>query len=162
MPIVGAPRTYHDKFKFIIQIAGFSSAGFQKMSELSSGVALIEYSEGGALIPNKSAGRMNFPPFTLERGASFDIDMYNWFQDVADASALASTTPGQGQGVGLVEPQYKRDLDVIQQDRDGEALRTWRCFQAFPINFVAGEWDNESDEKNIEKVELAYDFFVLV
>ncbi|MBC7172782.1 MAG: phage tail protein, partial [Polyangiaceae bacterium] len=32
----------------------------------------------------------------------------------------------------------------------------------WPIKFVAGEWDNESDENVIEQVTLTYDFFELV
>ena len=34
--------------------------------------------------------------------------------------------------------------------------------RAWPTKFVAGEWDNESDENVIEQVRLAYDFFELV
>ncbi len=30
-----------------------------------------------------------------------------------------------------------------------------------PVKFVAGEWDNESDENVIEQVTLTYDFFTL-
>ncbi len=37
-----------------------------------------------------------------------------------------------------------------------------RTNQAWPIKFVAGEWDNESDENVIESVTLTYDFFELV
>jgi hypothetical protein len=33
--------------------------------------------------------------------------------------------------------------------------------RAWPTKFVAGEWDNESDENVIEQVTLAYDFFEL-
>ena len=162
MPILGAPRTFHDGFNFLMEIGGFASAAFQKMSELSVEVATIAYSEGGALIPNKSPGRMTFPPVTLERGASFDLDMLNWFEEVADASSLGSLTSGAGQGVGLIEPLYKRDIDLIQQDRNGtDELRRWRLFGAWPRRFVAGEWDNEADEKTIEMLELEYDFFVL-
>lgn len=162
MPVLGAARTYHDKFKFLVEIAGFESFGFQKMSELSVEVATISYSEGGSLIPNKSPGRATFPPITLERGASFDTDMYNWFQEVADAASLSALSPGAGRGTGLIEPLFKRDMDVIQQDRNGSVLRRWRLFEAWPRKFVAGEWDNESDEKNIEMMEIEFDFFVLV
>jgi hypothetical protein len=45
---------------------------------------------------------------------------------------------------------YKRNLDVVQQDRDGVTLRRWSLSRAWPIKFVAGEWDNESDENIIE------------
>ncbi len=158
MPIIGAPRTFHDKFKFLIQVDGFDSAAFNKCSELSVEAAKIEYSEGGALIPNKSPGRLTYSDVTLERGAANDDDMYNWFQEVADASIAASIIGGLG--AGLVDPLFKRDLDIVQQDRNGATLKRWRIFQAWPTKFVAGEWDNDADEKTIEQVVLTYDFFV--
>ena len=75
-----------------------------------------------------------------------------WFQDVAITSS----------GLGLTDVNYKRNLDVVQQDRDGVTLRRWSLSRAWPIKFVAGEWDNESDENVIEQVTLTYDFFELV
>jgi hypothetical protein len=47
---------------------------------------------------------------------------------------------------------YKRNLDIVQQDRDGVTQRRWSLSRACPIKFVAGEWDNESDENAIESV----------
>jgi phage tail-like protein len=149
MPVIGTPRTFHKKFKFIVEIDGVASAGFQKCSELSVEVANVQYSEGGALIPNKSPGRLTFADVTLERGATEDQDLFDWFAQVADAAANA----------GLNEPEFKRNLDIVQQDRDGSELRRWRLNNAWPVKFVAGDWDNEADENVIESVTLTYDFF---
>jgi phage tail-like protein len=149
MPVIGTPRTFHKKFKFIVEIDGVASAGFQKCSELSVEVANVQYSEGGALIPNKSPGRLTFADVTLERSATQDQDLFDWMQQVADASANA----------GLNEPEFKRNLDIVQQDRDGSELRRWRLNNAWPVKFVAGDWDNEADENVIESVTLTYDFF---
>jgi phage tail-like protein len=147
--VLGNPRTFHKKFKFVVEIDGFASAGFRKCSELAVEVANVQYYEGGSLIPNKSPGRLTFTDVTLERGATSDLDMFRWLSDVA---ALAS-------GLGLVEPQFKRNLDIVQQDRDGATLRRWALTGAWPIKFVAGDWDNEADENVIESLTLTYDFF---
>jgi len=152
MPVIGNPRTFAKKFKFLCEIDGIAHAGFQKCSEISVEVAKVEYFEGGSLIPNKSPGRLTFADVTLERGATQDRDLFDWLQDVAITSS----------GLGLVDPYYKRNLDVVQQDRDGLTLRRWSLSRAWPVKFVAGEWDNESDENVIEQVTLAYDFFELV
>ena len=85
-------------------------------------------------------------------GATVDRDLFDWFQDVA---ATAS-------GLGLTGVGYKRSLDIVQQDRDGTTLRRWSLSRAWPVKFVAGEWDNKSDENVIESVTLPYDFFELV
>ena len=152
MAVIGTPRSFHKRFKFIVEIDDVASAGFQKCSELSVEVANVQYFEGGTLIPNKSPGRLTFADVTLERGATSDRDLFDWLTQVADASANA----------GLNEPEFKRNLDIIQQDRDGSTLRRWRLSGAWPVKFVAGEWDNESYENVIESVTLTYDFFELV
>ena len=152
MPVIGTPRTFHKKFKFIVEIDGVASAGFQKSSELSVEVANVQYFEGGSLIPNKSPGRLTFADVTLERGATQDRDLFDWLQDVAITSS----------GLGLTDVFYKRNLDIVQQDRDGTTLRRWSLSRAWPVKFVAGDWDNEADENVIESVTLTYDFFELI
>ena len=151
MTVIGNPRSFHKKFKFIVEIDDVGHAGFQKCSELSVEVANVQYFEGGSLIPNKSPGRLTFSDVTLERGATQDRDLFDWFQDVAIASS----------GLGFPDQAYKRNLDIVQQDRDGVTLWRWTLVRAWPVKFVAGEWDNESDENVIESVTLTYDFFEL-
>ncbi|HMA91694.1 MAG TPA: phage tail protein [Polyangiaceae bacterium] len=151
MTIIGNPRSFAKKFKFVCEIDGVGHAGFSKVSELSVEVANVQYWESGSLIPNKSPGRLSFADVTLERGATSDEDLFKWFEDVARASS----------GLGLVDPDYKRNLDIVQQDRDGRTLRRWTLNGAWPTKFVAREWDNESDENVIESVTLTYDYFEL-
>jgi phage tail-like protein len=148
--IIGNPRSFHKRFKFLVECDVGSSA-FAKCSELSVEAAKVEYFEGGALIPNKSPGRLTFSDVTLERGATQDRDLFDWMEDVADAAS----------GRGLVDPFYKREVDIVQQDRDGTTLRRWSLSRAWPVKFVAGEWDNGSDEVVIESVTLTYDTFEL-
>lgn len=150
MPVIAIPRTFDKKFSFLVVIDGFISAGFSKMSELTADVAEIKQYEGGALIPNKSLGRIDFKDITLERGATrVDFDAYAWFLSGANAAA----------NVGLKEPFYKRHLDLLQLDRDGEIIKKWTVFFGFVKTFTAGDWDNNADENVIEKLVLGYDFF---
>jgi len=151
MGVTGNPRSYHKKFKFIVEIDEVTWAGFSKCSELSSEVAKVEHYEGGALIPNKSPGKMTFSDVTLERGATQDYDLFRWFTDVVNTAS----------GRGLVDPNFRRNLDIVQQERDGSTLRRWALSGAWPTKFVAGEWDNSSDENVIESLTLTYDFFEL-
>lgn len=145
----GTPRTFHKRFKFLFEIDDFSFFGFQKVSELKCSVAKIEYYEGGAILPNKSLGRGQVEDITVERGATADGDLYNWFEECID----------QVSQIGLVEPNYKRDGDIVQLDRDGSELRRWTCTGLAPIEFVAGMWDNEADENVIESSKLMMDTF---
>ena len=152
MPVIGQPRSFFKKFKYVVEIDKVKNSGFQKCSELSFEVANVEQHEGGALIPNKSPGRVKFTDVTLERGATQDKDLYDWAREVARAEANS----------GLVDPQFKRTLDVVQQDRDGTTLARWRLHNAWPVKFVAGAWDNEADENVITSITLTYDYFELV
>jgi|WetSurMetagenome_2_1015567.scaffolds.fasta_scaffold97088_1 phage tail-like protein len=151
MPVVGQPRTFDKKFAFQLHIDGFGYAGFMKCSELKVDVAKIEHYEGGTLLPQKSPGRANFADITLERGAvRGDIDMYKWMSQVIMAPA----------NLGLKETAIKRMADLVQLDRDGEVLKRYTISWAWPTSFTAGEWDNTVDENTVEKLTLAYDYYV--
>lgn len=150
--VVGSARSFYKKFKFIIEIDGVAYAGFQKCSALEAEVAVVEQNEGGSLIPDKSPGRVKFSDLTLDRGATDDLDLFNWFKEVVNASANS----------GLTDPNYKRNLDIVQQDRDGTTLRRWRITRAWPTKFSAGEWDNDADENVMESISLAYDYYDVV
>lgn len=145
----GTPRSFHKKFKFVFEIDGFDFFGFQKCSELSAEIAKIEYYEGGALLPDKSPGRVKVSDVTIERAATSDNDLFSWFKEVVD----------QVSQKGLVDPGYKRNGDPVQLDRDGTELRRWACTGLWPTKFVAGDWDNNADENVIEKSTLSMDTF---
>ena len=141
--------TKYKKFSFIVEVDSVESAAFAKCSELSVEIEKVEQWEGGKLTPHKSPGRLTFSDITLERGATADKDLYNWFADVAKTSS----------GLGLNEPDYKRNIDTVQLDRDGSELRRWTVYNAWPTKFVAGDWDNSAGENLVESVTLTYDHF---
>ena len=152
MTVIGRPRSIHKKFKFLVEIDDVAVAKFTNCSELSSEIAVVSYYEGGALTPLKEPGRASFEDVTLERGAvTSDLDLSLWYKQVVNAAANS----------GLATPNYKRTLDIVQLDRDNEALRRWTLYNAWPSMFRAGEWDNDSDENVIEAIRLSYDYFEL-
>jgi phage tail-like protein len=148
--VVGEARSIHKRFKFIVEIDGVASAGFQSCSGLEAELAEMTYWEGGAIIPEKQPTRLTVSDVTLERGAATgDHDLWNWFSQTADASANA----------GLPSPLFKRNLDIVQMNHDNSVIRRWTIFNAWPKKFVAGEWDNTSDDPTMEQVVLAIDYF---
>lgn len=150
MAISGTVKSFDKKFLFQVMIDGYVSASFSKVSEPKAQVAEVTHWEGGNQIANKSAGRTTFADITLERGASrADLDAYLWFTQVINAPA----------NVGLKDFAYKRHLDIIQRDRDGEIIKRWSIFGAWVKEYTPGDWDNNSDDVVIEKIVLAYDFF---
>lgn len=150
MPIAGSPRIFEDKFSFVVEIDGIAHAGFQKCSELSFEIDKVEYREGGRKHAFKSPGLVNYTDVTLERGAvADDSDLHTWAEESAAVVEEA----------GVVEPEFRRNLDIVVKDRDGTPLKRWRLIDAWVQKYVAGEWDNEASEKTIEQVVIVYDSF---
>jgi phage tail-like protein len=152
MPIIGQPKSFFRKATFKVEVPGLGEAAFSKCSELSAEVAKIEFWEGGRLIPHKMPGRLTFPDITLERGATTDRALFDWFSEVVQ---LAS-------GIGLPDALYKRHLGIVQLDRDGSTLRRFSVYNAWPQKLVAGDWDAASDDVLIESVTLCIDRWELV
>jgi phage tail-like protein len=147
--IIGAERVFYDKHRFSVEIPGFDYVGFAKCSELKATAALRKHYEGGGPLPHKGVGRFDTENITLERGATRDLDLYTWFDTVASLTS----------GTGMSEPHFKRNISLAQLSRTGATLMRWHIYGAFPIEFVAGEWDAASDEVVITKVVLALDRF---
>lgn len=147
----GEPLDFYERFNFIIEIDGIRRAAFNSCSELSVEVGKVELREGGRSIPHKKPGLQNFTDVTLGRGATPDRDLYEWMEQVAKMTT----------GVGEIADSYKRELDIVQVDRNGAERRRWTLTKAFPLKFVAGEWDATSEEAVMEQVVLTYDSFAI-
>jgi phage tail-like protein len=142
---LGTARTYHKKFKFLVEIDGFVRAAFNKCSELEAEVDEVLQREGGVLTAQKDPGLVNVSDITLERGATDDNDMYLWFSQVVDFSS----------DTGEKDNDIKRTFDIVQQDRDGTELRRWTVEETWPKKPTFGSWDNDASENVIEKVVLS-------
>lgn len=149
MAIKGAPRSFYKAFKFVVEIDGVASARFQKCSKLEAEIAVIEQFEGGDITSDKSPGRVKFSDITLERGATKDQDLFKWFKEVVDVSING----------GVIDAQYKRNLDIVAQDRDGKTLRRYRVYEAWPNKRSVGDWDNDKDENLMESVTLCFKYY---
>jgi phage tail-like protein len=149
MSIVGQPRSYQKKFLFTVEIPGVEWAGFQKCGEIKMTTAVVEQWEGGALVANKSPGRIKTADVVLERGATGDLDLLQWYKQVNRAAA----------GVGQLDEQYKRTVNIVRRDRDGSVLRKWELRKAWPVEYSAGDNDNTADANVIESLTLTYEYF---
>ncbi|HEY5316360.1 MAG TPA: phage tail protein [Solirubrobacteraceae bacterium] len=148
MSIVGRPRSFFKKFLFTVEIPGVGWTGFQKCSEPKQTTAVIEQWEGGAIVADKSPGRIKMEDVTLERGATKDNDLYAWYLQVNDAAS----------GTGKVDEVYKRTVNIVQRDRDGSVLRRWSLLKAWPTIYGPGDWDNTADANGVETLVLCYQY----
>lgn len=146
---MGVPVNWWKKFKFIVEIDGVARAAFKTCSELRVTSETVKYREGGRLHPHKAPGLVEFPPITLERGATDDFDLYNWFKDTADAAA----------GTGLVTPDLYRTFDIVQLDRAGDEVERYTVYSSFCSEYAAGDWDNDANEVRMEQVIIEADYW---
>jgi len=149
MTILGKPTAFQHKYRFVVEIDDFARAAFTKCSALEAEIAKVETWEGGSLTAIKEPGRVTFSDVTLERGATTDENCYSWFKEVVAAY----------KNTGRVSPEFQRNVDIVQQDRDGTEVRRWTLEEAWPVKFTAGEWDNEADEAVIEMLTLTFRLF---
>lgn len=144
----GQPREFHTKRRFVVEIDSVPSHEFSKCSELSSEIAKTEHQQGGTSIKEKFPGGISFTDVTLERGSQTDdFDLYNWHLQCAAATTSA----------GLADSKYKRNLDIVQKDIAGKPVVRWRLYGAWPTKYMAGDWDNNSDDVQIESVTLTFE-----
>ena len=154
MPAVSIePKIPLQQARFIVRVEerpGVSMlARFKSISELSVEVAKSEIWQGGSMIPFKQPARLTFADITLERGATNDAELFNWL------ALTTAPTPSIG-GIGEA---FKRSVDIVMQDRSHRTVAAWRLVNAWPVGYKPGEWDNESDDFQMESVTLTYDFF---
>ncbi len=150
MAIQGQARGYDQKWAFAIEIDGLEVAWFETCSALEAEVGVVEQHEGGNItVADQTPGKVKFSPVTLTLGATSNQELYTWFQLVADASANS----------GAPSDAVKKNLAIVQLERDGTEKKRWDVFFAFPTKFKAGEWDAKAEENVIQEVTLTYRYF---
>jgi phage tail-like protein len=145
MPVTGTPRNYDKKFLFTVEIDGLDVAWFEKVSGLEKEVGVVEQHEGGdPNVADQSPGKVKFSEVTLTIGATDNRELYDWSELVIDAEA----------GTGAVDNDYKKNVAIVQKDRDGSEKRRWNLFECWPKKFSAGEWDAKAEENVMQEVVL--------
>lgn len=146
---MGTPVNYFKKFKFLVQIDGINRAGFTTCSDLRINAETVEHREAGRLHPHKAPGLVTFPPITLTNGKSNDNELYNWMKDTVDAAA----------GTGQVTPELYRTVEIVQQDRAGNIVERYRCFDCWCKEYSSGDWDNNASEVRMNEVVFECDYW---
>jgi phage tail-like protein len=156
MPTKARSRELLSKFLFTVNdmSGGFGNLSkFQKASGLECTIAWTEYAEGGAIAPIKEPGRVTFGNVTLARGVSEDEHFYDWCKECIDMLAHMP------EGKGRLTLDLLRDLVVWQNDRTQKARIKWPMYSCGPAKWSPSDWDNMSDDIQIESLEMALWFF---
>jgi phage tail-like protein len=143
-----------------------SRAGFSEVALPSAEVGSISYRENiDAQRFTKIPGLTKYTPVVLRRGVTESRDLYNWYRLVNDDILLGATAQ-ELSGDAIKPPQaatdFRKEVIINVHDREGEAVKQWILFNAWPIAYKGGESLNASadDGKLVEEVTLEYEYFL--
>lgn len=163
-----------EKFRFAVSwTAGDGSEGsslvrlgFHDIQMPKRSTTKINYREGiDPDINQLSPGLSSMEDIVMSRGLIIEDannEFYKWMTSVhrptsghISRAALAARNPD------AAAAEYRKDVTIQMLDREGNAVRQWTLYQAWPMNFVPGSDLNagEDGEKSLEQLTLAYEDF---
>jgi len=148
-------RELFSKYLFTVHdlSRGFTTSKFKTATGLEMTVGVAEYAEGGAMCKMKEPGMVTFANIILSRGVNRDRSFHDYCKEVAD---LSRNVP---EGAGKVTPDLFREFDIRQKDRSQRNRISYLVHSAFPVKYKAAEFDNMTDEVQVEELELAQESF---
>lgn len=156
-----------EKFRFTVSWEdGLTRAGFSEVSVPKFSVTKSEYREGNApdnvqLFP----GLTRAEDVVMSRGVTTNQDFYEWLKLVFDPEVLPNGLNNAGQGPDAVPlgnaEEYRKNVTITLWHRNGQPVKQWVLYNAFPVNFQPGGDMNatEDGEKSLEQVTIAYESF---
>lgn len=151
MSSLATSRQLFESFNFTLALDGGTNSGFSKISELRTDISVMSYREAGAVLPIKDPNEVEFANITLDTGISTDLTFYTWVTNIIQAI--------MGFASGLPVQLDKRNATIYCLNRDKSIGKKIHIYGAFPVGFVAGEWDNAEDRVVIERLTLAFDYY---
>jgi len=171
-----------DKFRWGVQIDGFTRLGFTTCDVPSYQIQTKAYPEGGQhLAPLQIVDSISYKPVTLTRGVTSNMDFDGWarqpFELVNGKTTIVETQVTHPGGsipeLGLELPaqtttnlndfpvDYRKTVTITHLDRKGNKVKTYTLYKAFVIEYEpASEFSSDADDTlSIEKLVLGYESF---
>lgn len=125
-------------FRFLIEIEGLTSAGFQRVKGLQREVKHESYREGGVNeYEHKLFSQVSYPVVVLERGLARD-DLWQWAFDAAE---------------GRIQ---RKNVWIRLQTEAGEKAWAWQLDWALPVKWSCSDLDAGQSQVVMESLELAH------
>jgi phage tail-like protein len=125
-------------FRFLIEIEGLTSAGFQRVKGLQREVKHESYREGGVNeYEHKLFSQVSYPVVVLERGLARD-DVWQWAFDAAE---------------GRIQ---RKNVWIRLQNEAGEKVWAWQLDWALPVKWSCSDLDAGQSQVVMESLELAH------
>ena len=148
-----------------IKVGILSRMGFSEVTLPKVNVTEISYREN---IDNprfmKMPGLVKYDNITLRRGVTSNRDLYDWFRLVNDELILLATAQELSKDRKFPTTQsdgFRKDIVIEVLDREGNSIKGWYLFNAWPVSYKPGNDLNASaEEKLIEELSLTYELFL--
>lgn len=145
--------------------AVLSRMGFSECDLPRSTISEIPYRENiDGYRFTKTPGLVRYDPVILKRGVTKSRDLYDWLRLVNDELALLATanelTGGTKKGPKQSE-NFRKDVVIEVLDREGNPIKGWYLFNAWPTTYKPGDSLNaQAEEKLVEELGLTYEVFL--
>jgi phage tail-like protein len=179
-----------DRFRWGVQIDGFTKLGFTSCDVPSFQVQTKSYAEGGQhLAPLQIIDGVTYKPVTLTRGVTIDGSFEGWAKqfielvngktenlitkaavpfsantsipaELLNLGATNFSSPAQSANFPL---DYRRTVKITHMNRAGKAVKIYTLFNAFPIEYEpASSFASDGDDLlSMEKLTLGYESFTV-
>jgi phage tail-like protein len=147
------------------KLAIVSRAGFSKVDLPKATIKPIVYRENvDNLRSIKVPGLAVYDDVTLSRGVTKSRDLYDWFRLVNEELALLNVANELVSSQNFIPTQsdtFRKDVIIEVLDRQGEPIKAWYLFNAWPTTYTPGNsLDASAEEKLVEELTLTYEFFL--
>ncbi len=128
-------------FRYRVEIDGLDAGGFSEVSGFDATFDVVEYRQGDdtMITPHKLPGLIKYGNITLKWGASDNMVLYNWLQDIH---------------AGTIE---QKTLTITSLTEDGSPAASWRVINAWPVKYTAPDFNATSSEVAMESIEMAHE-----
>jgi phage tail-like protein len=138
--------------QFIFEVDGVQIGAFTEVSGLQVEIEQGDtesIKEGGQNeYIHKLPGRMKWPNLVLKRGVTADNNLFDWFKK------------SSGEGFEGNRGSLDRTLAALAMvDGQGEVLRAWVFYDAFPVKWTGPKFAATSSEVATEELEIAHHGF---
>ena len=131
---------YDKRFAFRVEIDGITKAAFRTAGPLESTTEQTEEHEGGQDEPTKEPGKTSYANVVLTWGKTDNTELHDWWK-----------------AVNQDHNEDKRNVSVVQLNRDGSEKRRVNLIGAWPCRFKWAEYDATASENVIRECELCVD-----
>lgn len=133
-------------YNFVVTITGVSDDGvavsgsFVEASGLNTEISPIEYRNGSEDITvRKIPGLKKFESITLKRGATGDIDFWNWIRTAMNGQVL------------------RADGSIALLDENRQEVMRWNITRAWPCKYTGPGLNATNNEIAMETLEICHE-----